>query len=906
MKYFYLFFTFFYTFNFLLAQENEKKYTSIRHEQTAFYKNLGLKTEAQYDSLYKKTKQAQKNNHIAHRQASNCHLNHEVYGWQPHWIGASIYNDYDYNLLSTLSYFSYELEPTTGDYQTVHNWLTTDAISLAQAAGVKIELCVTNFGNNNNTTFLNNGNAWNKLIDNLIYLLNARNADGVNIDFEGIPSNQRHNFTNLMQHLHSRLASERPNTSISIALFAVDWGNVFDINQLKNYVDKFIIMGYDYHYSGDSQAGPVAPLYHGSIWSPYTLNQSINYYLAAGVSPQQLIMAVPYYGYEWNTVSSSVPSDTQGIGNSRTYNYIRNNYTNSQTYRLDEHSGSPYFILNNGGQTSQCWYEDKASLRERYETVRHRKIGGIGIWALGYDDGYSDLWNLIEDEFTDCNTTCEATVFDTGGKLGKYRDNENYSQTFRSFNNSSIQLNFVSFDLEFEYDYLYIYDGNSVNSSLIGSYTGQNPPTNIISTGNAITIQFVSDESEQGNGWELEWFCTDQSNNNWPNNNPQVFNNCKPEADIAPMQAWAPNQFEVRFLDYDNCNVGMKQGYFQALYKEANKWKGNTNKGFFHDDFNDNNLDIAWQKVSGSWQETAGSLQQKDENNSNTNIFSSLKQTDENAYLYHWQMKIEGNGNERRAGIHFFGDSGNSLNRGNSYFIYFRADDNSVQLYKVTDDEWIMLTNDNLIIDAGVSYDYKVTYDARNGEISAYQNDILVSFYKDELPLTFGNHISLRTADCLVNYDFLKVYKSRGQFETLTKGNSIDDDIPHSDDGSVFPFRLTTIANYNDEQWTDDKLLNSLDFSGLFNSQSIIVKNVHLFPNPVQNNLYISFDLEEEKRVKIKVFDVLGKEIKKVWPTSFLGYNEFELDVSELQKGFYWLSIGTNEGQVSKAFWVMP
>ena len=158
----------------------------------------------------------------------------------------------------------------------------------------------------------------------------------------------------------------------------------------------------------------------------------------------------------------------------------------------------------------------------------------------------------------------------------------------------------------------------------------------------------------------------------------------------------------------------------------------------------------------------------------------------------------------------------------------------------------------------------------------------------------------------MVSYDFVKVYLSRGQSTSLTKGNSIDDDILQTNDGSVSPFRITTIANYKDEQWTADKTLNSLDFSGLFGSQSILIKNVHLFPNPVQNNLYISFDLEEEKSVKVKIFDALGKEIKKVWPTAFLGYNEFEINVSELEKGFYWLSIGTNEGQVSKAFWIIP
>ena len=28
-----------------------------------------------------------------------------------------------------------------------------------------------------------------------------------------------------------------------------------------------------------------------------------------------------------------------------------------------------------------------------------KKLKGVGIWALGYDNGYNNLWNAIEDEF---------------------------------------------------------------------------------------------------------------------------------------------------------------------------------------------------------------------------------------------------------------------------------------------------------------------------------------------------------------------------------------------------------------------------------------------------------------------------------------------------------------------------
>ena len=37
-----------------------------------------------------------------------------------------------------------------------------------------------------------------------------------------------------------------------------------------------------------------------------------------------------------------------------------------------------------------------AVMSERFDMVNRFGIGGIGIWALGYDDGYNDFWNLIQ------------------------------------------------------------------------------------------------------------------------------------------------------------------------------------------------------------------------------------------------------------------------------------------------------------------------------------------------------------------------------------------------------------------------------------------------------------------------------------------------------------------------------
>ena len=36
-----------------------------------------------------------------------------------------------------------------------------------------------------------------------------------------------------------------------------------------------------------------------------------------------------------------------------------------------------------------------AYLCQKYDFIISKNLGGIGIWALGYDDGYDQLWNAL-------------------------------------------------------------------------------------------------------------------------------------------------------------------------------------------------------------------------------------------------------------------------------------------------------------------------------------------------------------------------------------------------------------------------------------------------------------------------------------------------------------------------------
>src|SRR5688572_4773660 len=129
----------------LLAQHEAPPFHSEHQSQAKRYEGLGLETEADFDA-YNGYKGAP-----APERITTCALQKKVYGWYPYWMGSS-YTSYDFTKLSTFSYFSYDVNPSTGNYSSIHSWRTTNSVNLAHAAGCRVELCATLFGASNNTT----------------------------------------------------------------------------------------------------------------------------------------------------------------------------------------------------------------------------------------------------------------------------------------------------------------------------------------------------------------------------------------------------------------------------------------------------------------------------------------------------------------------------------------------------------------------------------------------------------------------------------------------------------------------------------------------------------------------------------------------------------------------------------
>tara|TARA_R110001592_G_scaffold58067_2_gene176292 strand:+ start:3815 stop:6457 length:2643 start_codon:yes stop_codon:yes gene_type:complete len=852
----------------------QAQYTSIHHEQNDYYKQFGELNETQFDELFRTAENL-------NTQKKACNLNYAVYGWHPYWVGTA-YNNYDFNLLSTFSYFSYELVPSTGNYSSIYSWKTTPSIDMAQAAGCKVELCVTNFGSSNNATFLTNATAQQTFIDSLIVLLNYRNATGVNIDFEGVSGSNRNDLTNFMIMLSNQLKTAIPNATVTMATYSVDWNNVFDFAVLNNYVDQFIIMGYGYYYSGSSTAGPTDPLYSGTIWSSYNLIRSILYHLDEGVSKEKLLIGLPYYGYEFETTSNTVPSSTTGnFSSSRTYKYVENNTSGNYSTRLyDSESETPYYIYQTGGNWRQAYVMDEESLAERLDWIKGLEIGGMGIWALGYDDGYTELWDVIEQKFTDCAPQiCSDTIYDTGGAFGKYRLNEDYTYLISSNGTTPISINFSMFDVEpgnagnCEYDYLEIFDGADTTASLIGKYCNDTgSPGTIVGSGSNLTLRFHSDGATQNNGWVIATSC--------------IIDTIKPTTQISLPPNSATDDFTSNFTDADNIGgSGIKHQFYQVADSNGIEWRSNIINGFFNDEFNNGAIHTDWIDSSGIWNILGGYVAQTDEANANTNIYVSCNQNGSNKYLYQYQMQISGVGANKRAGFHYMSDDASLPNRGNSYFVWFRQDNSKLQFYKVVNDVFSLEKEVPLVFNANQWYDIKIVYDKTNGETEVWMDDGFVSSWTDSSPITLGNYISLRSGNCIYDVDNVSVYKTRTNSPLITVGNDPSDDIRYAGTpaGRIYSIIIDSALNVSSlaTEFVNVDLTTSLNE---LNSNDFVV-----YPNPTSQSVTVEFN-DNQKR-DVRIVNIAGQTIINQKITT----KKTTLNVAELATGVYFLEVKNND-----------
>ncbi|MFN2451335.1 MAG: glycosyl hydrolase family 18 protein [Candidatus Dormibacteria bacterium] len=343
----------------------------------------------------------------------------EVFGFAPYWELGN-WQDWHYNLLTTVSYFGITLDssgmPVTGTDAGWLGWQSANLSSLVQAAHTahdRVLLTIKVFNDADISSICGSSQHTQTAIAQTIGLLRNRGLDGVTVDFEGSSSPSypgiQSCFTAFMTSLDDQVHAALPGSEVVVATYSgsASWtGGIFNIGDLAPHTDAFFVMAYDMYQSA-STASANAPLNGGT----YNDTSTVAQYLALAPAAK-IILGVPYYGYKWSVATPGVNVPATPPPAAGTYASISTDFACAQ--QLSQHwdgtAASPYAQWyspaandpcgGNYGSARELYYDNVDSLALKYDLVRRSGIRGMGIWALGYDAGHAELWNLIQRSFT--------------------------------------------------------------------------------------------------------------------------------------------------------------------------------------------------------------------------------------------------------------------------------------------------------------------------------------------------------------------------------------------------------------------------------------------------------------------------------------------------------------------------
>lgn len=261
-------------------------------------------------------------------------------------------------------------------------------ITKAHAANVKVLIALaggTATGVTNLQAIFASSTLRAQFVSNIVTLCEQKGYDGIALDYEYPTSNTDGlNILTFMQDLRiafvksTVLKNKKMYTTMAVP--TGDWAaKYYDFNSLSKCVDWFSPMTYEY--GSDTKAIINAPLYQNSnIGNTSSVNDAINYYLnTRGVNPLQLVMGVPFYGWQYSNYTTLGATAT---GGARATKDIYTDHIKSGTFTemWDATSQHTYYVNNNTHM--MVVYDDEKDFVTKSTYIKAKGLKGAMIWEL--------------------------------------------------------------------------------------------------------------------------------------------------------------------------------------------------------------------------------------------------------------------------------------------------------------------------------------------------------------------------------------------------------------------------------------------------------------------------------------------------------------------------------------------
>lgn len=243
----------------------------------------------------------------------------------------------------------------------------------------------------------------NNLINDIGPIMKKYNFSDLNIDIESVQTasdEAQFEFQQFIGEVKKGMEKNNLGTlTVEISPDSLIHKRLINISSIEKSVDHIVLMGYDYHYMGSYVTGPVAPLSGAGTISEYDTITALQIALHK-VPPKKLILGIPLYGYEWETIrnntrSATIPSSGLTASTNRVEKLLEKCQNCNTSEEMEAQEKYIVYKDTKTGTYHQIFFPDEKSTSAKMGLVNREKLGGVALWALGYED--STILNGLRD-----------------------------------------------------------------------------------------------------------------------------------------------------------------------------------------------------------------------------------------------------------------------------------------------------------------------------------------------------------------------------------------------------------------------------------------------------------------------------------------------------------------------------
>jgi spore germination protein YaaH len=309
--------------------------------------------------------------------------------WRPESGKINMAWDYAYNVKTNLDKRAKiegldVISPTwfqvVGEDGEIKNHADSKYVEWAHNHGYKVWALFSNsFDNAEKTSkFLNNTDARDNAIKQILAFAALYKLDGINIDFENLKASDKGALTQFVREITPLLREQGLVVSIDVNMLPC-----YDRKALAETVDYVALMAYDQHWKGGGVAGSVSQV----SWT----ERVVEIYLK-DVPPEKLLLGIPFYTRLWKETpkDGKIELTSQALSMASIEKFLDEN---NAPKIWDDESGQFYSEFVKDSSTYKVWLESKESLNLRTSLVHKYGLAGAAAWRLDFE--LPEVWSVI-------------------------------------------------------------------------------------------------------------------------------------------------------------------------------------------------------------------------------------------------------------------------------------------------------------------------------------------------------------------------------------------------------------------------------------------------------------------------------------------------------------------------------